>query len=413
MKRIIKQKKICILSDSFPPVKNSAAGMIYNLAIDLKKDDFEVFCIYGGMHPISNPQNFLDYNIEGLELINSNILQDVRSKNNFVRFLFEFFLAFVLSFKIITNKNKLNNVGLIIWYGPSSFLWLPAFILKKISKSKIVYIVRDLFPDWLVSIGLIKKSVIYYFLKLLTFPQYIIPNFIGVESKSNLDLLKKQVSKDVELGVIHNWPSLNLSVNKKIKSKQNPIVKKIIKKHNELKKRNFLSSVYIGNTGYAQNFEHNIEYLQRLNCKELFHIDIFSPSKLNYNLSKNYKAWGGIDNDLIPLFISKKDFGIVSLHNDLFSNNLPGKFVSYVQFKLPVLSISNKNSELSKIISNYQCGEFIDINDGTEYNSTKLNIFLQNILNNKEFYSKNSNRVYKDYFDPKIIRLKIKDFMDK
>ena len=103
----------------------------------------------------------------------------------------------------------------------------------------------------------------------------------------------------------------------------------------------------------------------------------------------------------------------MSLHNDLFSNNLPGKFVSYVQFKLPVLSISNKNSELSKIISKYQCGEFIDINDGTEHNSAKLNIFLQNILNNKEFYSKNSNRVYKDYFDPKIIRLKIRDFMDK
>ena len=91
---------------------------------------------------------------------------------------------------------------------------MPAFILKNISKSKIVYIVRDLFPDWLVSIGLIKKSVIYYFLKLLTFPQYIIPNFICVESKSNLDLLKKQVSKDIELGVIHNY-CLDLSVKKK------------------------------------------------------------------------------------------------------------------------------------------------------------------------------------------------------
>ena len=37
----------------------------------------------------------------------------------------------------------------------------------------------------------------------------------------------------------------------------------------------------------------------------------------------------------------------------------------------------------------------------------QLKIFLQNVLNNKEFYSKNSHRVYKDYFDPKIIRLKL------
>ena len=59
-------------------------------------------------------------------------------------------------------------------------------------------------------------------------------------------------------------------------------MKKIIKKHNELKKKNFLSSVYIGNTGYAQNFEHNIEYLLRLNCKELFHIDIFFSFKTKF-----------------------------------------------------------------------------------------------------------------------------------
>ena len=36
----------------------------------------------------------------------------------------------------------------------------------------------------------------------------LIPHFIGVESKGNLKLLRNRISKDIELGVIHNWPSL-------------------------------------------------------------------------------------------------------------------------------------------------------------------------------------------------------------
>ena len=69
----------------------------------------------------------------------------------------------------------------------------------------------------------------------------------------------------------------------------------------------------------------------------------------------------------------------MSLDNKLLSNNLPGKFVTYTQFKIPVLSISNKNSEISKIISKYKCGEFIDVSDSFKINSEKLNKFLYNI----------------------------------
>ena len=70
MKKILKQKKICILADSFLPVKNSAAGMIYNLARFLKNENFEVICIYGGINPKNFPNRFLSYDINDLQLIN-------------------------------------------------------------------------------------------------------------------------------------------------------------------------------------------------------------------------------------------------------------------------------------------------------------------------------------------------------
>ena len=34
------------------------------------------------------------------------------------------------------------------------------------------YILRDIFPDWLIDLGIIKNKVIVSLLKLITYPQY-------------------------------------------------------------------------------------------------------------------------------------------------------------------------------------------------------------------------------------------------
>ena len=91
MKRIINQKKICILSDCFPPTKNSAAGMIYNLSKDLQKDNFEVICLYGGINPNKNINKFKKYNLSGLKLINVKFLQNLRPHLSFLDLHFVFF----------------------------------------------------------------------------------------------------------------------------------------------------------------------------------------------------------------------------------------------------------------------------------------------------------------------------------
>ena len=158
-----------------------------------------------------------------------------------------------------------------------------------------------------------------------------------------------------------------------------------------------------------------MNYVSKLNCNNNFYIDIFSPQQSNFKFDTTiqFSSWSGIDDDLIPSFISKKDFGIISLHNNLFSHNLPGKFVTYMQFKLPVLCISNKNTEISKIISKYKCGEFIDINDNINLYSKKLKKFINNLYNNREFYSKNSNLVFRDYFDLQNLKVKLSKFLEK
>ena len=60
------KKNIYILSDCFVPTRNSASGMIYNLAKYLVHEGANVTCVHSGKNPIQNKTIFIDYDLDGL-----------------------------------------------------------------------------------------------------------------------------------------------------------------------------------------------------------------------------------------------------------------------------------------------------------------------------------------------------------
>ena len=215
MKFFFDEKKICILSDCFVPTKNSASGMMYNLA-NLFKYEYDVICVHGGLNPSKNNVFFKNYNIKNLNFITSNLFHSFRTNNLILRFFFEISLSLSLAIKIIYNFKKFKNVDFIIWYGPSSYLWFPAIFLKIISKSKLYYILRDIFPDWLEQVGLIKNKLILKFLNFTSYPQYIIPDIIGVENPESKKHIATFVNeKKIIIETLFNWPSLDSNIQKK------------------------------------------------------------------------------------------------------------------------------------------------------------------------------------------------------
>jgi hypothetical protein len=196
---IKKQKKInkvCIISDCFVPKKNSAAGMIYNLSRGLVEKNIEVICVFGSSKSENwqiNNNKLENHNLENIKIISSNFLCNLRDGSYYSRFLFEIGLSFSLCLKIIKYRKLFSNVDLIIWYSPSAFLWLPAFFLKKIIKAPLYLILRDIFPDWLMNIGLVKNKILIKFLQLTTLPGFIIPDTIGCESIKDTRTIKKNL----------------------------------------------------------------------------------------------------------------------------------------------------------------------------------------------------------------------------
>ena len=89
----------------------------------------------------------------------------------------------------------------------------------------------------------------------------------------------------------------------------------------------------------------------------------------------------------------------------MITNNIPGKFVSYIQFGLPILSFCNKQSKLANLINEYRCGIVIDYEDDLNLNLTKINSFCKKIESKNNKYSINSKRLFLNILI--LIKLKV------
>lgn len=402
MSKTNKILKVCILSDSFVPKKISAAGMLYNLSREFVKRDIEVICVFGAdkneKWKIEN-NKLNNYNLEKLKIISSSFLSNFRYRNNYLRFIFELSLAVSLSVKIFRYKKLLRNIDLIVWYSPSAFLWLPALILKKTTGSYLYLILRDIFPDWLINIGILKNSLIINLLKLLTYPQFKIPDIIGCESIKDVDFIKKKVeNKKVE--ILYNWPSICSSLVAVENQKELKFID-FSTKHRSDKK---LFSVYTGNDSMSHDLNSSLAFLRNFFANnevqnELF-FNRFTSNFITSKQSKNFveKKWDMVSENLLPYIYKHVDFGVVSLNVNHQTNNLPGKFVSYIQFGLPILCFASLRSELAKMVLSSHCGCVIDISCTKEDNSEILLKFFKDFNINKKKYSENSFNLFSDYF---------------
>ena len=67
---------------------------------------------------------------------------------------------------------------------------------------------RDIFPEWTLDLGILKKNPIYYFFKIVAKYQYSVANIIGVQTSSNLKYLENWSKKpNRKLEVLNNWLS--------------------------------------------------------------------------------------------------------------------------------------------------------------------------------------------------------------
>ena len=377
--------KYLIISDCYYPARKSISRHIYDLLKKISAEEKTVDFYF----PYYGNKSFLKkkYQIKNIRYFPIK-MKDFKKQNFLIRGFDEFFMPFIFWNKIKNNNKKFNK---ILIFSPSIFFGLIINNLKKKFSCKIILIVRDVFPDWVLQ----KKIYLWFnplflFAKIISKIQYHYSDVIAAQSNQDKKILEKKY-KNKEVKVIYNWISpKNLKIKKKKLS------------------NNF---VFAGTIGPAQNWKNIIELIKNLNKQNYkFNFYFVGDGKYKNFLKRNLSSYTNVffkkslPEDKFLNFLSKMDIGLISLHYNIKFNNIPGKFFSYLEANIPILLDVKYDQEISKIVKKYKIGFS---NNSIENKLTaNAELFIKKKMDYKNL-KKKYEKVLKEKFSTNIAYKKI------
>lgn len=360
-------KSIVLVADAYPPSRISAALQLRDLALEFLRQGIIPTVITSDSELQDRSSIFELDGIRVLRLKTPKYRNIGKIRRAIAEILMPFFM--IINFR----KSPLNKAkwDAVIWYSPTIFLGPFVYYLKRQNACVSYLILRDIFPDWALDLGLIRKGLIYYFFKIFERFQYSIADCIGVQTNGNLDYFNScngLASKKIE--VLQNWlspkPLLHCSVDISIL----PIANRKI-------------FVYAGNMGVAQGIEDLLtlaeSLLERSDIGFLFigrgsNMDSLKTTAKSKGLV-NTVFYDEIDASEIPGLYAQCHVGLIALHPSHKTHNIPGKFISYLQSGLPVMAIINQGNDLHLIIEKFQVGRVT-----TDRNPKTLQVLAQTLI---------------------------------
>ena len=380
--------KILLFSDAFPPFQSSASIQLKDLINQFIQDGHEITVFTTSK--IDSPSNFLEID-DRVRVVRIN---NPRTKN--VNFFRRGFAEMVIPITTLVSfyKSKFKNETFdgIVWYSPTIFFGVPIYILKKKLRCQSYLILRDIFPEWALNVGHLKKGPVYYFFKFFEIIQYRSADIIGIQSKSNFAYFKKKHRNQLhKIEVLNNW----LGEMKHKPSKVNIA---------ETKLHGRQIGIYAGNIGSAQKLEAIINLVFELQNNDEIGFVFIGDGDAKIKLEKMAKNKGcknilffePVSHDELSYIYAQCDFGIISLDPKHQTHNIPGKLLSYLINGLSIFALVNKDNDMIELNENYNFGF---ITSDTDLDNIKKNFleFIDKLKNDNNSHAR-SKEVAKKLF---------------
>lgn len=340
---------ILLISDAFPPMRTSAAVHMHDLACELARFGHDVTLVVPSPY-LQEASVESETNFGRIYRIKTPNTKDVGYLR---RTLAEFCTPYIMYFRL--NKNNLIKLRIdgIVWYSPMIFFGPLVARLKVLFGCNAYLVLRDLFPDWTVDLGIIKKRIPYYLFKIIEVGQYRVADRIGVQCPGNIPLISKDNSIQSKVEVLWTWVGAasaiipHCSINLDGTCLQGRKV-----------------CVYAGNMGLAQGIGILLDLAERLKQRSdvgfLFVGRGSDAQRLRVEAKQraldNVVFFEEIDPAELPGLYAQCHVGLVVLDSRHKTHNIPGKFLSYMQAGLPVLASINPGNDLVELISAEQVG---------------------------------------------------------
>ncbi|MDM8147812.1 glycosyltransferase family 4 protein [Priestia megaterium] len=263
---------------------------------------------------------------------------------------------------------------LVIYSTPPITLQKAVSYVRKRDNAKSYLLLKDIFPQNAVDLGMIKKTgvkgILHSFFRAKEKALYKQSDHIGCMSRANVEFLIKNnpelVHQNVEIcpnSIEPKVVKLDVERSNNIKLKYNiPLDKTIF--------------IYGGNLGKPQGIDFLIECLEsnRNNQNAYFVIAGSGTefSKLQTALQKgkieNAQLFSQLPREDYEILANSCDVGLIFLDRRFTIPNFPSRLLSYMQASMPVLAATDPNTDIGEIIENGNFGRWCESGDLQRFN---------------------------------------------
>jgi glycosyltransferase involved in cell wall biosynthesis len=354
--------KILLLTLSWP--SNSNSNLYKDLMREFKNQGHEVYVLttlekrFGNENSVENDEGIYVHRIACGNITKTGFVEKTISLLKLNRLLIE------------ANKKVFADVmfDLIIVSTPSITFAPVVKILKRKNDAFIYLLLKDMWPQGAVDLGVIKKfGLVWCFFRRYEKSMYKISDKIGCMSKGAVDFLllnnSKLSSNKVEVcpNSLAKYKSID-SNSSDIYTTYNIPTDKIL-------------FIYGGNISLSHGIDFLLDCIRTVKGNKKIHFIIVGSGTHFENVKKiilrdslfNVTLLDRLPSNDYQKLLSISDFGIALLNPRYKVPQFPSKIIDYLKLSKPVLAITNKNADVGRIISNNGAGFCIDSYDINDF----------------------------------------------
>jgi len=339
--------RLLVIVDTYVPARISGALQMHDLAREMLAQGHEPTVV------VPAPESTEPWRVERVDGVEVLRVRTLRAKdvNKAKRALAEWWLPRALLRGLDASPLAKTKWEGVVWYSPTIFLGPMVRELKRRHGCPSYLILRDLFPDWAVDAGVMRKGLAYRYLKRVERGQYAVADVIGVQTPANEPIVAADAPPGAKIETLNNWlakpavrkPSIDLSTG--------PLAGRTI-------------FAYTGNMGAAQGMDGLIELARRMQHRRdagfLFVGRGSEVPRLRTMVEAerldNVLFIDEVDADEIPGLLAQCHVGLIALDPRHTTHNIPGKLLTYLHAGLPVLARINEGNDLEALIAEQGIG---------------------------------------------------------
>ncbi|MBA6264780.1 glycosyltransferase family 4 protein [Colwellia sp. Bg11-12] len=326
---------------------------------------------------------------------------EVKHPNKIKRAINELFLS-VNAWLKLRSYFKSNHHDLIVYYSPTIFFGPIVSYLKNLWNCDSYLILRDIFPSWAVEQGHIKKnSLIHSFFTYFEIKNYQAASVIGLQSNKNKELFDFRFHNQFKTECLYNWAENVIP----------EIPNGFFRDQYNLKDKTIF--FYGGNIGSAQDMLNLIRLATNMQKnKNAFFVFLGDGDEVDVIKNEVFRL--KLDNTLVLPSVTQREYlnilsecdvGMFSLSKKHSNHNFPGKILSYIQQRKPILGSVNKGNDIINLFEVYNAGYILE-NGNDEQLFEAAELLLESI--NREILVNNAIKIIENEFSVKSAATKIK-----